>query len=335
MAKKTVSNFKLGIFVLAAVALLILLLYMVGKNKSLFASTFTLKVSFGNVQGLTPGNNVRYSGIVVGTVNRIRILNDGKVEVEMLIENKMKPYIRKNAVVTIATDGLMGDKVINITSLPEDADPVEDGDVLEARISPDVENMVNTLSGTNSDLAIAASELKLLLQKVNNSAALWRLLGDESLPGNLSASAANIRSATMKADHLIEELSGLVFDIKNGKGSLGAVLTDTIFADNLNNTVMRIQQVADQADTLANALSLMALGIRRDINEGKGPVNALLKDSAMVLSVQTSLENIRESTRNFNEVMEGLKHSFLVRGYFRRLEKRQQKEARKNQDHAQ
>ncbi len=330
MAKQSTSNLKLGIFVLTALGLLILLLYMVGKNRSLFSSTFILKSRFNNVQGLTPGNNVRYAGIFVGTVNQIHILEDGKVEVEMLIANKMKQYIRKNAVVTIATDGLMGDKVINITSLPGDEGLVEDKDTLEARISPDIENMVNTLSGTNSDLAIAAAEIKELLKKINGSTALWTLLNDESLPANLSASVADIRKASEKANNTIGELNNMVLDVKNGKGSLGAILTDTLLSANLNHTIKQIQQVAEQADNLANELSEVTAGIRHDLNEGKGPAKALLKDSAMVQSIHVSLENIRKSTRNFNEVMEGLKHSFLVRGYFRRLEKRQQKEALKN-----
>ena len=137
---------------------------------------------------------------------------------------------------------------------------------------------------------------------------------------------ANLRSASGRANNMIGELNSLVLDVKNGKGSLGAVLTDTVLADNLNEAIVRVRQVADQADTLAKELSLMVSGIKHDINDGKGAVNALLKDSAMVTSINASLENIRESTQHFNEVMDGMKHSFLVRRYFRRLEKKQTKD---------
>lgn len=327
MGTKSFSNLKLGVFVLAALAFLILLLYMVGKNRNLFGATFAVKARFTNVQGLTPGNNVRYAGIQVGTVKQIRMLDNGQVEVELLIENRMKQYIRKNAVVTIATDGLMGNKVLNITPVPGNADLIDAGDLLETHASTDMESMVNTLSGTNSDLAIAAAELKSVLLKLNSSTALWSLLNDESLIHNLSISMANLRSASARADNMIGELSNLVLDVKSGKGSLGAVLTDTVLADNLNEAIVRVRQVADQADTLAKELLLVVSGIKHDINDGKGAVNALLKDSAMVTSIHASLENIRESTRQFNEVMEGMKHSFLVRRYFRRLEKKQTKEA--------
>jgi len=325
--KKSFSNFKLGAFVFAALAFLILLLYMIGKNRNLFGATFTLKAHFKNVQGLTPGNNVRYAGIQVGTVKKITILDDGQIEVELLIENKMKQYIRKNASATIATDGLMGNKVLNIVPLQGNADLIAPGDTLATQALPGLDNMVNTFSGTNNDLAVIAAELKNTMMRINSSTALWELLNDSSLSQYLNLSMANIRSATARANTMVNDLDGLVLDVKNGKGSLGAILTDTSFAQNLNEAIVRIKQVAGQADTLAKELSLVTKGIEHDINDGKGAINALLKDSAMVKSINVSLYNIQKSTQNFNEVMEGMKHSFLVRGYFRRLEKKQAKEA--------
>ncbi len=326
MATKSFSNLKLGAFVISGLFFLIILLYMIGKNRNLFGATFTVKARFHNVHGLTPGNNVRYAGIQVGTVKRITILDDGEIEVELLIENKMKRYIRKNANAAIATDGLMGNKVLNIVPGEGEANLVEPGDLLPTQTSPDLDNMVNTLSGTNNDLAVVAAELKSALLRINNSAALWDLLNDSSLPRNLSISMANIRSATAKANTMVSDLDGLVQDVKQGKGSLGAILTDTSFAKNLNEALARIKQVTAQADTLAKELSLVARGIKHDINDGKGAVNALLKDSGMVKSINVSLDNIQKSTQNFNEVMEGMKHSFLVRGYFRKLEKKKARE---------
>ena len=325
--KKSFSNFRLGAFVFAALAFLILLLYMIGKNRNLFGATFALKAHFKNVQGLTPGNNVRYAGIQVGTVKKITILDDGQIEVELLIENKMKQYIRKNASATIATDGLMGNKVLNIVPVRGNADLIAPGDTLATQALPGLDNMINTFSGTNNDLAVIAAELKHTMMRINSSTVLWELLNDSTLSRNLNLSMANIRSATARANTMVNDLDGLVLDVKSGKGSLGAILTDTSFAQNLNEAIVRIKQVAGEADTLAKELSLVTNGIKHDINDGKGAINALLKDSAMVNSINVSLNNIQKSTQHFNEVMEGMKHSFLVRGYFRRLEKKQAKEA--------
>lgn len=326
MSKKTFSNIKLGVFVLSGLAFLILLLYMIGKNKNLFGSTFQVKAHFSNVQGLTPGNNVRYAGIQVGTVKRINILDDGRIEAELLIENKMKHYIRKDARVTIATDGLMGNKVINITPASKQAALIEEGDILPTQISANVDEMISTLSGTNNDLAVIAAELKNTMMRINSSTALWELLNDSSLSRNLSASLVNVRLATGRANTMISDLDGLVKDVKSGKGSLGALLTDTSFAENLNQAILRIKSVAGEADTLTKMLSAVATELKHDINDGNGTINALLKDSAMVHSINSSLDNIQKSTENFNEVMEAMKHNFLVRRYFKRLEKKQAKD---------
>src|SRR5688572_26988815 len=116
MKKRAVNNIKLGLFVLAGLAFLILLLYMIGRNKNLFGSTFSIKTRFANVQGLVSGNNVRYAGIEIGTVKKIYIINDTLVEVLMVVDDDMRSIIRVNAMASIGSDGLMGNKVINISA---------------------------------------------------------------------------------------------------------------------------------------------------------------------------------------------------------------------------
>lgn len=331
MAAKSLSNFKLGIFVLTGLSFLILALYLIGKNKNLFGSTYVIKTHFQNVQGLTSGNNVRYAGIQVGTVKKITILSNGQIEVELLIDNKMKQYIRKNASVTIATDGLMGNKVVNIVPGSDDAELVLPGDTMMTESIPGLDNMISTFSGTNNDLSIVVAELKKFMLSINSSTALWTLLNDSTLSQNLSASLSNIKMATIRANTMVNDLDGLVRGVKEGKGALGAVLTDSSITDNLNEALVQIKHVASQADTLAKELSQLTTGLKSDMDHGKGTVNALLKDTAMAKSIHVSLDNIQKSTHNFNAVMEGLKHSFLVRGYFKKQEKRQAKEAQKNQ----
>jgi phospholipid/cholesterol/gamma-HCH transport system substrate-binding protein len=96
MATKKINNIKLGLFVLAGLLLLILGLYMIGRDSNLFGRNFELRARFENVQGLTPGNNIRYSGIQVGTVKKVKIISDTLIEVTMLIDEKMKSFIHKN-----------------------------------------------------------------------------------------------------------------------------------------------------------------------------------------------------------------------------------------------
>lgn len=328
MTKRTLNNVKLGFFVMAALVFLVILLYMIGKNRNLFGNNYQLNVRFENIQGLVVGNNVRFAGIQAGTVKKIAILNDTVVEVSLIIEKKMQTIIRKNAIASISTDGLVGNRVVNIvpSRKPGAMAFATDGDYLIAKKAVSTDEMLQTLYNTNNDVAVIAADLKKTVQHINNSTALWSLLNDYSIPAGLRASVENIRLATGKAGEMVSNLDAIVKDIKEGKGSLGVILRDTAIAGNLNDAAFKIKMVAEQADAIAVEMNTILVGIKQDINIGKGTVHALLKDSGIVIKLNTSLENIQQGTDRFNESMEALKHNFLLRGYFRKLAKQKRTE---------
>lgn len=323
MAKKAINNVKLGVFVLAGLLIMIFSLYMIGKDTNMFGSNYTLKVRFDNVHGLTSGNNVRYSGIQVGTVKRVKILSDTLIEVSMLIDTKMKRYIHKNDIVSMSTDGLMGNRILNITPAKDGSPLAENGDLLVTKKSVSTDDMLETLDKTNKNIRDISQELKMTILKINNSSALWKLLSEETLPDNLRASSVSIRKAAANADGMVQDLHTIVNDIRAGKGSLGSILTDTAIAYNLNEAVLSIQQVGSHADELVRELDDLTKGIKSDVKGGKGPAHAILKDSSLVIKLNNSLYNIEKGTEAFNQNMEALKHNFLLRGYFKKLEKRQ------------
>ena len=326
MAKKIINNVKLGAFVLGGLLFLVLLLYMIGKNRNLFGATYVLKARFENIQGLVAGNNVRFSGIQAGTVKKVKIFSDTIIEVTMIIQTKMKSIIRKNAIVSIGSDGLVGNKVVNIVPVRQPAPLAVEGDILSSVKAVNTEEMLQTLYRTNKDISVISADLKTTVQRINNSSALWALLNDKSIPQDLKISVSSIRLATGKAGKIVDNLNDIVIDVKNGKGSVGALLTDTSFARNLNEAILKIKAVGDEADSLAGKISTIATEIKQDVNSGRGTVNALLKDSTMVNKLNTSLDNILKGTDGFNQNMEALKHNFLLRGYFKKQGKQKQKE---------
>lgn len=326
MANRSVNTIKLGAFVLAGLLFLILMLYMIGKNQNIFGPSFIVKAQFENVQGLVPGNNVRFSGIEIGTVKRINIITDTIIEVVMLVDDKMKNIIRNNAIVSIGSDGLMGNKVINISPGRSGAPFVTKQETLKSRKPVNTDEILLTLSKTNQDVSVIAAQLKISVQRLNNSTALWSVLNDETLPQNLRASVANVKLATFRAAHVASDLQSIVSTVKEGRGSLGALIADTSFALALHEAVNKINGVGDRADELALSLNSVITGLKKDINSGKGPANALFKDSSMVVKLSNSLDNIQRGTDAFSQNMEALKHNFLFRGYFRKLEKQKNKE---------
>ncbi len=326
MSKSGFNNLKLGVFVIAGLFFLVTLLYLIGKNRDLFGSNYVLKARFDNAQGLVKGNNIRFSGIQSGTVKSITILNDTIIEVSMYVDTKMKTIIRKNALASISTDGLVGNKIVNIAPASESAEFAVEGDILASKKALKTDEMLETLNETNNNVLIITAGLKETVARLNNSSALWALLNDNSIPQDLKASIANIHTATIKAGSMANNLDELVKGIKNGKGSLGAILTDTTLAIKLNEAVDKIKSVGDEAEKLAFEINKTVAGIDKDLNKGKGVLNSLLKDSTIVIKLNSSLDNIQDGTDKFNESMEALKHNFLLRGYFRRQEKKKSKE---------
>lgn len=325
MKKQTISNIKLGVFVLAGFTFLVLMLFLLGKNRNLFGNTYTLKATFDNAQGLMVGNNVRYSGIQAGTVKKIEILNDTLIEISMSIENKMLPIIKENAIVSIGTDGFVGNKVVNILPSSEKSALAGEDAILASKKSVDTDKMLQTLAQTNDDIAIIVEGLKTTVARLNNSDALWDLLNDSSVPEKVHMALDDIKSSTARVEHIVNDLDDIVQNVKAGEGSLGSILMDTVHSQNLNDVILKFKSSGNKVDSIAGTVNEVVLDLQNDIKNGKGPLNTLLNDASMSAKLSSILDKTEKAADGLNENMEALKHNFLFRGYFRRLERREKK----------
>ncbi|HEY5369783.1 MAG TPA: hypothetical protein VIJ75_12415 [Hanamia sp.] len=110
----------------------------------------------------------------------------------------MLPIIRKNAIVSIGTEGFVGNKVVNIVPAKKPAPLALEGDTLSSKKALDTDEMLQTLSKTNNDVAAISSGLKTTVQRINNSSALWALLEDNSLPKDLKFPSGTSRWPRIK-----------------------------------------------------------------------------------------------------------------------------------------
>src|SRR3954465_4658966 len=101
MKKDSGYNWKLGLFVITGLLLFVCTIYFVGKQKNLFGATLHLHAQFKSVSGLKEGNNVRFSGINIGTVDGIELIADPSVMVDMVIKKEVQQFIRTNALASI------------------------------------------------------------------------------------------------------------------------------------------------------------------------------------------------------------------------------------------
>lgn len=316
MAKQVENNIKLGVFVFAGLIVMMFSFYMIGNNTGMFSSSFKLKARFNNLNGLMEGNNVLFSGIQAGTVKSIEIINDTTIEVTMLIDSKVKSYIHTNAEAAIGTEGLMGNKVINIQPVKVNSPLVTNGDLLIAQKLTSMDSMLQTLSKTNNNIATLSEALKNTVLRLDTSA-IFNVLNDKNTGISLKSSLKNINDASSNANKMTNGLNQLVIKIKQGKGAAGLLLTDTSFSANLKMSLVKFKSASDNANKMSMQLNNIATNVSRDLGYGKGPLHAFLSDSLITQRLNTSIYNIQKGTTGFNQVVEALKHNFLVRGFFK------------------
>ena len=312
---------RLGIFVLSGLLLLILTLYMIGKNRGMFTDSFVLKTHFRAVNGLISGNNIRYAGIEIGAVESVVFLNDTTIEVNMNIQTKMSNIIRQNAVASLGTDGLIGNRVVNISPGLGEAPLAKVGDVLPSQEEVSTDAMLRTLAHTNDNIAVIAEDLRVTVHHVSTSAQLTRLLDDLSLSNNLKASLQHLHETTEQSAVLMADLTQTFAKATKQEGTLATFFTDTTLAGQLKQTLQNIQTVEGNAERLMQNLNQTISNVDKDLNQNKGTLGVLLKDTTLSNSLRHTLNNVEESTEALKLNMEALKHNFLLRGYFKKMEK--------------
>ena len=325
MSTNSQNNVRLGIFVTVGVLILVVSLYIIGKNQNFFGSGYSLRARFRNVSGLMVGNNIRYSGIQSGTVSKIAVIDDTTIEVTLLVDVKMRPYIHQGASASIGSEGLMGNKVINITPGNAQLPLLAEGELLLTKKVASTDEMLETLSATNNDVQIIAENLKNTVVKLNNSTALWQVVNDSTLPGNIRLSMDNIRQATEQINEFSAAINEMVKEAEKGEGVAGTLLKDEAAAADLKNAIRNISRISEDAKVLIAHTDSAVKQLDRNVNNGPGAAHAVLKDTGIVKKLTTSLGNIEKGTAAFSENMEALKHNFLTRGYFKKQAKKQKK----------
>ena len=317
MANETFRNMRLGLFVVIGTAFLITALYLIGNKQNLFGNTFRINAKFYNVSGLMSGNNVRFAGIDVGTVESVEIVDDSSVMVAMVIEKNIQPFIKKNAIASIGTDGLMGNKLVNINSTGYYSLNVEEDDTIQTLRPIEQDEMVRTLNATNENMKTITSNLRTITDRINSKNTLWSLLMDTVVAHNVKASIVSIKIASNSTAVFTGNLKNISEDIRNGKGSLGALITDTTLSGNIRQMIVKLTKVSDTAAFITGDFSK----ISKRLAQGQGSVGALLNDTSFVHHLNTSINNINKGTLILNEDMEALRHSWPFKKYFKKKKK--------------
>jgi len=214
------SGFKvwLGLFVLLGLGLFIGGIFVIGKQKNMFNPVFKLSANFYNVGGLMVGNKVRFSGINVGTIDNITILNDTTVKVEMLVRKEIQSFIKVDCEAAIGSEGIIGDKVLNISQGAGSGKEVKDGQQLKSQEPVEMDAMMMTVKKTVDNLEAISYDFAALTSEVNDGQIV-----------------ANIENMT-------QDFAQIAHNVNKGKGTLAKLIRDPSIANNLGQTIVNLKK---------------------------------------------------------------------------------------------
>ncbi len=197
MKKKIGNMIVLGIFVSVGVALFIYGIYRVGSRRQLFNRSFRLSCIFKDANGLQPGNNVRFAGITVGTVENIQIVNDTSVKIDALIDEATKKFIKKNSLANIGSEGLMGNKILIISPGDSIGKEIEDNDFIRSATPINIDDIMMRLQISTENIAFITEDVLQITETIREGkGTIGRLFMDSTLAKNFYQSVQNIKEGS-------------------------------------------------------------------------------------------------------------------------------------------
>jgi phospholipid/cholesterol/gamma-HCH transport system substrate-binding protein len=293
-----------GAFVIGGVLLFAVGLFLIGSRRMLFDHTFAAYAEFANINGLQNGAIVRVAGMDAGEVDQIGVppRPSGKFRVRLRLREDLHPLIRVDSVATIQTDGLVGNKFVQVDAGTDQAAAVTSGGTMQSREPFDLSEMLDRMSKTIDLVTSTIVEVKGGVEEALTSVTTTANVAQD-LMTDVGTDARSIMASTQKA---ASDLNTIVSGLKDGKGTVGKLLTDDSFY------VSAKKIAAEAEETVANLreASVQAKGAVADFRGDNGPMKGITGD------LQQTLRSAKDAMADLAENTEALKRSFFFRGFF-------------------
>jgi phospholipid/cholesterol/gamma-HCH transport system substrate-binding protein len=243
MDKKIANNVIVGIFVLLAICAFVFILFSVANGKGFLSRSYHIFAKFQHVKGLHYGSEVSLEGLSIGVVKGITISPDSnELVVELALEQRFRERVHEDSIASIRTQGILGDKYIEITLGSPAAPPMMEGSYIRTDEPKDILSKGNDLVDDISK-KIKQGDLDSLLRNLNRVAANLAeftsdMRGDkysllnEALHGK---SGQNVAQASENLNKASSHLADVMRKINNGEGSLGALINDPSVYEDLKS----------------------------------------------------------------------------------------------------
>ncbi|MET3878971.1 MlaD family protein [Chitinophaga sp. OAE865] len=315
-----------GIFVFVGLAIFVTAVMMLGKQQKLFSKSIQVKAYFKDVNGLSVGRNILYSGVKIGTVKKISFVRTNQILVVMNIDEASQEFIHKDVEARISSEGLMGNKIVMLSGGTPNMPVIEDGDQLHVVSGLSTEEIMSTLQVNNKSLVEITNNLKTITKGiVDGKGTLGRLLTEDTIYKNLNTTMAGLNDAVVNTRRLTGALSLYASKLQT-KGVLSNdLVTDTVVFAQLRTAVAEMNSAAANANKTVEDLRFASQGVRANLDDPEAPVGMLLKDTLLADAFKETIYNLESSTQKLDTNMLALRNNFLFRGYFRKQAKRERK----------
>ena len=293
----------LGVFVLLGLLLFALGLFLIGNRRMLFEDSFEIWTEFSKITGLQSGAIVRVSGKDSGEVKEIRVPRSPaeKFRIRMRIVEEVHALVRKDSIASIQTDGLVGNKFLSVDVGTVEAPIAPPGSTILGRepfeFSDLLQEASNTMHIANETVKYLRGDIEKTLKAASSTIEEVQMIVRET--------GGDIRGITSSGDKIAKDLSEIVSGVKEGRGTMGRVMTD--------------DSIYESADAMAKDAALTAQNIR----EASEKAHQIIADFQQK-SAKGFTEEAQGTIRNLNEVLtdmadnaEALKRNFFFRGFFK------------------
>jgi len=308
MNKESLNKGKLGMFVVVGILLFIVVIYVIGINRNLFGSNFILNSQFKNVNGLKVGSNVRLSGINIGTVSKIEFLSDSLVLVRLLIKDEVQQFIKIDALASIGSDGLVGDKVLIIAPGTNSKSIVSNNGIIASRSSIEIDDIMESAKKSAKNAEVITKQLANFSFKMNDkNGFLSKLLTDIKFSNSIDKTIQNLEFSS-------NEIAKFTPKINDSNGLINKLLVDEDFTKKVDITLTNLQKSSSDLAVFTSK-----------INNDSNVLSKLIDNKRLGNSVDTTITKIEVGAKGVIEIENAAKSNFFLRGYFKKKKRNEDK----------
>lgn len=231
-----------GIFISILLSISMVTIFMLNKENALFSTRVYIFTEVKNAQSLKEGAAVQLKGIKIGSIKSIKFKNVETLVITLGINADYKDWVKKDAVMTFKTQGVLGDKYLEISGGTDASPAVAEGDMLVTNESNQFEHIITK----SEDLMVAAGSILTKFDKMISSVENNRI---DKILMNLEAITANTNKAvaSLNDKHIAQTLANfkqssesmtkITKQVEEGPGTLHALIYDQGLHEDLRSLV--------------------------------------------------------------------------------------------------